>query len=122
MKSFFEYISEKHQDQIGDDQDSEYNAAIDAFQIILKKKSEHATSFLNNMKEIMPELKPVLQKYGLNAFSPLDTKIYKHRHKFDNTGLGDKSVDIAASGSNAGDIAKGDDIVLPNVADGYSQN
>jgi len=32
------------------------------------------------------------------------------------------SLDVASPGSSAGDLGKGDNVVVPNVADGYEQN
>lgn len=120
MKSFREYLDNKASNN--EFSHEAFLAGMEAFERILSSESQgrHAIDFLNKMKESMPEIKSILNKYRLHDFKYVGEK--PDPAKFDNTGLGSRHVDIASPGSNANDISQGHNVVMPNVADGYSQN
>jgi len=125
MKTFKEYLDDKVSDSSSGKTPSEashdaFVAAMEAFERILSSEehAKHAINFLNKMKEAMPELKTILNKYKLHMFKwSAEKPDFKN---VNNQGLA--SLDVASPGSSAGDLGKGDNVVVPNVADGYEQN
>ncbi len=118
MKTFLGYLSLKEMEggvEVGGDLDSNssksYSAAMQAFEIIMSSgHSKPAINFLNQMSEIVPEIKPVLQQYGLDSFKDGDFKGSGKKGKIISKGL----ADVSAQDANSHD-----DVVATNSADSY---
>ena len=80
MKTFQDYVSFQElaaydvgtnllgTSSLDDNSEKALTAAIQAFEIVMSKNSQAAAQFLNHMSEVMPEIKTILQQYGLDSF------------------------------------------------------
>lgn len=117
MKTFQYYISLKENETAdsasGGDSDKAHDAAVQAFEIVLTKNSKAATRFLNDIAEVMPEIKTILQQHGLDSFKSFDSSERSKRkgRKVVSKGLADVSPDDVKN--------HGVDVVATNSADSF---
>jgi hypothetical protein len=118
MKTFQHYISLKESDASdtasGGDSDKAHDAAMQAFEIVLTKNSKAATRFLNDIAEVIPEIKTILQQHGLDSFKSFDSEDRSKRNKsrrIVSKGLADVSPDDVKN--------HGTDVIATNSADSY---
>lgn len=117
MKTFRAYVSLKENDAAetasGADSDKAHAAAMQAFEIVMSKNSKAASRFLNDIAEVMPEIKTILQQHGLDSFKSVDSSHAKKRnkHKIVSKGLADVSSDDVKD--------HGVDVVATNSADSF---
>jgi len=116
MKTFQQYISLKENDAAdtasGADSDKAHDAAMQAFEIVLTKNSKAAARFLNDIAEVQPEIKTILQQHGLDSFKDFKSSDRSKRNKkgIISKGLGDVSTD---------DVKDGADVIAANSSDSF---
>jgi len=117
MKTFQQYISLKENDAAdtasSGDSDKAHDAAMQAFEIVLAKNSKAATSFLNDISEVVPEVKTILQQHGLDSFKSFNSSDRSKRNKrrIVSKGLADVSTDDVKD--------QGVDVIAANSADSF---
>lgn len=116
MKTFQDYITLKENDAAdhagSEDSDKAHDAAMQAFEIVLTKNSKAAARFLNDIAEVTPEIKTILQQHGLDSFKDFNSHDRSKRNKkgIISKGLGDVSTD---------DVKDGHDVIATNSADSF---
>ena len=112
MKTFQDYLNENDNEASSSGSDDAYNAAIQAFEIVMSKNSKAAVNFLNDISSTLPEIKTILQKYGLDSFKSVNP-VYERKNgrKITHKGLGDFSTHDVND--------RNVDVIATNAADSY---
>ena len=128
MKTFQDYLSLKElaaydvgtnvlgKSSLDVDSEKALTAAIQAFDIVMSKNSQAAVRFLNQMSEVMPEIKTILQQHGLDSFKDGNFKMDMRKaatkgRRVISKGLADVSPDDVKN--------HGTDVLATNSADSF---
>lgn len=127
MQTFNDYVNFKEisaydvgtsilgQSNLNDSDEKAISAAMQAFEIIMSKNPSAAVQFLNRMVTMIPELKAILQKHGLNDFRDEDFKMDMKK----GATKGRRVVTKELGNVGTDDINSDADVVATPVADSY---